>query len=39
MTAALGIPMWIVGLAVPFGALLLILRLFMMAREKGESLK
>lgn len=38
-TAALGMPMWIVGLAVPFGALLLLLRLFMLAREKGEPLK
>jgi C4-dicarboxylate transporter, DctQ subunit len=34
-TAALGMPMWIIGLAVPAGALLLLVRLIMFARKKG----
>ncbi len=34
-TAALGMPMWIVGLAVPLGALLIILRLIQVVRRKG----
>jgi TRAP-type C4-dicarboxylate transport system permease small subunit len=35
-TAALGMPMWIIGLAVPGGAFLLFIRLFMLAGKKGE---
>jgi C4-dicarboxylate transporter, DctQ subunit len=35
-TAALGIPMWVVGLAVPVGALLIILRIIMVVRGGGR---
>lgn len=34
-TAALGMPMWMIGLAVPSGAFLLLVRLIMLARKKG----
>lgn len=34
-TAALGMPMWIIGLAVPVGALLMILRIIQAVRRGG----
>jgi len=35
-TAALGLPMWVVGLAVPAGALLMLVHILRAARKRGR---
>ena len=35
-TAALGLPMWVIGLAVPVGSLLMFFRIVQAAMEKGD---